>query len=91
MKPIYECEWCSFRGTADVVESHERNCKYNPKNIEIEEKRSWIQKHCPHCQMRAPDYMTYIGCKLKHGWDDDCEQTSDCLQYCEGEDVWNRI
>ena len=38
MKPIYECEWCSFRGTADVVESHERNCKYNPKNIEIEEK-----------------------------------------------------
>lgn len=38
MKAIYECEWCSFLGTAEVVEYHERNCKYNPKNIKIEEK-----------------------------------------------------
>ena len=91
MKPIYECDWCSFRGIAEEVEYHERNCKYNPKNIEIEEKRGWIQNHCPHCQLRVQDYESYIGCKLKHGWDDECEPTSDCLQYCEGENVWEKM
>ena len=34
MKPIYECEWCSFRSTIDVVENHERHCEKNPVNIE---------------------------------------------------------
>ena len=87
MKPIYECDWCSFRGTADVVESHERNCEYNPKNIKFEEKRGWIQNHCPHCYLRTQN----ISCKLKHGLGDDCEPTPNCLQYCEGEEVWERF
>lgn len=37
MKPIYECEWCSFRSTIDVVENHERHCEKNPVNIEKKE------------------------------------------------------
>ena len=39
MKPLYECEWCSFRSTMEIVENHERHCKYNPKNIEIKDNK----------------------------------------------------
>lgn len=94
MKPIYECEWCSFRGIADVVESHERNCKYNPKNIEIEKKLKWIAEHCPHRSECYDEYDFFWGCR-KDGYTGrnalDCEPTLDCLQYCEGEDLWNRM
>ena len=81
MKPVYECEWCSFRGTIENVEYHERTCEYNPKNIQ--KSKEWIRKHCPHCRLLKQSYVSYIGCKLKPDYNDICKPTENCLQYCE--------
>jgi hypothetical protein len=93
MKPIYECEWCSFRGTAEVVEYHERNCKYNPKNIEIEEKLKWLAEHCRNRKRCWDEYDDFWGCVKDGGYggrhSPDCRPNFDCLQYCEGEDLWS--
>lgn len=94
MKPIYECEWCSFRGTADVVEYHERSCKYNPINIIKEEKREWIAEHCPYRKQCWDEYDDFWGCE-KNGYGGrhtpGCHPSSDCLQYCKGENLWEKM
>ena len=94
MKPIYECEWCSFRGTADIVRSHELHCKYNPINIIKEEKREWIAEHCPYRKQCWDEYDDFWGCE-KNGYGGrhtpGCHPSSDCLQYCKGENLWDKM
>lgn len=93
MKPLYECDWCSFRGTVDVVRNHELHCKYNPINIEKEEKAKWIAEHCKYRKQCWDEYDDYWGCE-KHGYrgrhTPSCHPCADCLQYCKGEDVSER-
>ena len=90
MKPIYECDWCSFRGIAAVVRNHELHCKYNPINIEKEEKAKWIAEHCKYRKQCWDEYDDYWGCE-KHGYrgrhTPGCHPCADCLQYCKGEDL----
>ena len=94
MKPIYECEWCSFRRTADVVRNHELYCKYNPINIIKEEKREWIAEHCPYRKQCWDEYDDFWGCE-KNGYGGrhtpGCHPSSDCLQYCKGENLWEKM
>lgn len=94
MKPIYECDWCSFRGTVDVVRSHELHCKYNPINIIKEEKREWIAEHCPYRKQCWDEYDDFWGCE-KNGYGGrhtpGCYPSSDCLQYCKGENLWEKM
>lgn len=92
MKPIYECDWCSFRGIAEEVERHEQRCEYNPINIEKRENLNWMKEHCSYCFMTADRDEIYEACKLKASWcDDKCNPNVDCFQYCEGEDVWEKM
>ena len=94
MKPIYECDWCSFRGTADAVRNHELHCKYNPINIVKEEKREWIAEHCPYRKQCWDEYDDFWGCE-KNGYGGrhtpGCHPSSDCLQYCKGENLWEKM
>lgn len=61
MKPIYECEWCSFRGTEEVVRSHEELCKYSPNSIKIQK----IRENCPYRKVEYDYFHTYYWCKKK--------------------------
>lgn len=61
MKPIYECEWCSFRGTEEQVRAHEKLCKYSPNSIEIQE----IREKCPFRKVETDDFYTYYWCEKK--------------------------
>lgn len=94
MKPIYECDWCSFRGTVDVVRNHELYCKYNPINIIKKEKREWIAEHCPYRKQCWDEYDDFWGCE-KNGYGGrhtpGCHPSSDCLQYCKGENLWEKM
>ena len=95
MKPIYECEWCGFRSTIDIVENHEQHCKYNPKNIETEEKLKWLAEHCRNRKQCWDEYDDFWGCVKddRYGYGGrhtpNCRPNFDCLQYCEGEDLWS--
>lgn len=94
MKPVYQCDYCDFQGTMEVVMKHEIECGRNPENIEKQRKINWIEKHCPHRDLCYDEYYPYWGCR-KDGYTGrlakDCEATLDCLQYCKGEDLWENM
>lgn len=94
MKLVYQCEYCDFRGISDAVILHEQHCEKNPVNIKKKEKLKWIAEHCPHRSECYDEYYFFWGCR-KDGYTGrhalDCEPTIDCLQYCEGENLWNHV
>ncbi len=94
MKLIYQCDYCNFHGASDAVILHEQYCENNPVNIKKKEKLNWIAEHCAHRCECFDEYYFFCGCR-KNGYKGrytlECEPTLDCLQYCEGENLWDRI
>lgn len=94
MKLIYQCEYCDFRGISDAVMLHEQHCKKNPVNIEKKEKLNWIAEHCKYRKECWDEYDDFLGC-TKEGdlgrHTPGCCPNFDCLQYCEGENLWEKM
>lgn len=94
MKLIYQCEYCDFRGISDAVMLHEQHCKNNPVNIEKKEKLNWIAEHCKYRKECWDEYDDFLGC-TKEGdlgrHTPGCCPRTDCLQYCEGENLWEKM
>ena len=93
MKLVYQCEYCNFRGISDAVMLHEQHCEKSPVNIEKKEKLKWLAEHCRNRKRCWDEYDDFWGCVKNDGYGGrhtpDCHPSSDCLQYCEGENLWS--
>ena len=94
MKPVYQCEYCDCQGDIETITKHEIICKKNPINIEKKEKLKWIAEHCPYRKECWDEYDEFWGC-VKNGdlgrHTPGCCSNFDCLQYCEGENLWEKM
>lgn len=94
MKPVYQCEYCDCQGDIETITKHEIICKKNPVNIEKKEKLNWIAEHCPYRKECWDEYDEFWGC-TKEGYlgrhTPGCCPNFDCLQYCEGENLWEKM
>lgn len=80
MKLIYECEWCNFRGTEEIVRSHEKQCQYSPKALAIQE----IRENCPYRVPYYEDFYKFYYCKKKRdrsGGYKDCDGGFECENF----------
>lgn len=97
MKPVYQCEYCDCQGDIETIAKHEIICKKNPINIEKKEKLKWIAEHCPYRKECWDEYDNFWGCVKNEPYGyggrhtPGCYPCADCLQYCEGENLWNHV
>lgn len=94
MKPVYQCEYCDCQGDIETITKHEIICKKNPVNIEKKEKLNWIAEHCPYRKECWDEYDNFWGCTKKGDLGrhtPGCCPCADCLQYCEGENLWEKM
>lgn len=97
MKPVYQCEYCDCQGDIETITKHEIICKKNPINIEKKEKLNWIAEHCPYRKECLDEYDNFWGCVKNEPYGyggrhtPGCCPNFDCLQYCEGENLWEKM
>ena len=97
MKPVYQCEYCDCQGDIETITKHEIICKKNPINIEKKENLNWIAEHCPYRKECWDEYYNFWGCVKNEPYGyggrhtPGCCPNFDCLQYCEGENLWEKM